>query len=1196
MTLLASPLWLSAEELDRKSASALKPIMALSEAELLRCVPSRNPLVYAANPVTLEYPGQFREWEWDPKDPLRVIDKKTGMKFPNPAYPEDKSFTVLNTLGQEVTIPYYQGKKPKPPFNARKGVERQRKQHPDRYLFSYAAANMQYGFMMGAIGRLKTAYEITGEDQYARRLALILYDFGQKLEHFPMLENNAQHGGKFPVSTGGPWMRDGKPFGKPGQDLPYKDWLSAFLTRKGFWGETGPARQFAEALVAISDSSAVKQLSAELGVDVAEEIEKKPIRFLVDHVIQYPWKGAHLQNNLQGYVPQIGDIGKLIGEPEYVHFVYQWVIKSPYYYDVTHDGLTGGGAAYGTGVSFLQKALYLHGYSDPEGFVSKVDGTHLQDIDIIKTMPFIHRLGYAKELLRYPNGDLVPAHDRNYNEYYPGWRHGGGVKLYPTPLPKSENHILAGFGHALLGDGVGEEQSQAHLHYSRAAEHPHRDCNSLALFAHGREMVSDLGYFHHPLRWWSGGTHSHNLVVIDEVDQNLEMSKGQLELCVTDWPGIALACSEGKRAYRGIAKKYRRTILHNTRDLSHPYVIDIFEVEGGSQHDWLLHGSASPIHKQQGNTSLPMEKMSGAHPLSNGADVKRDDYGYSQEDPFHMWGNVSRGVADRIFTVDFRYQDKPAMGTRTAFPAQANTEVFLGETISMRTKQLMLREKTGYKDNYQEKMPHLILRRKGENLKSLFIAVHEMRDGKTSITNFRQIDAGSDAVALEIEVGERKDIFFYSLNGETSFSHAGVTFNGIVGFASVMGDAVDAYMLGGTELNYQGRSLLSSEQSKYTGTLRDTRRRNGGDDATAFITDAELPPGKTLHGNWLHLTFDCHWKIGELGLKEFIGVEGDEPITTAYQIDYIETRDGKTWIHLLDGEHGLVMKEGKISELFLGRRAYDEAGTFVIYSEARNVPDSVQIEPGYPPTYTFSEVPFVPFAGSRTISLNSSKDAVIHYTSDGSTPSTSSPVYEGPFKINRDTTVKAIAVHDSMLMSPRVDRVTYKAALPAKSVSGLKPGLNLYLYEPSTEKVHTLPRKQYVEHCLEIGSSEDLPVQKSGTVENLRLVDGLYAAKQRSGYHGYIKVPQDAIYTFHIFVNPGATLAIDGQILHNKRRIGMSGIWKESIALQAGHHEIKLLYADNTIKEPPGVIDIKWQYGDHTKPEVIPARWLFRQE
>jgi hypothetical protein len=80
---------------------------------------------------------------------------------------------------------------------------------------------MQYDWILATIELLQTAFEETGDDIYARRLALILYDFGRKLKHYPIVDGNGAQGGKFPISTGPAFTRDGKVVGRPGVDLPY---------------------------------------------------------------------------------------------------------------------------------------------------------------------------------------------------------------------------------------------------------------------------------------------------------------------------------------------------------------------------------------------------------------------------------------------------------------------------------------------------------------------------------------------------------------------------------------------------------------------------------------------------------------------------------------------------------------------------------------------------------------------------------------------------------------------------------------------------------------------------------------------------------------------------------------------------------------------------------------------------------------
>jgi outer membrane protein OmpA-like peptidoglycan-associated protein len=59
------------------------------------------------------------------------------------------------------------------------------------------------------------------------------------------------------------------------------------------------------------------------------------------------------------------------------------------------------------------------------------------------------------------------------------------------------------------------------------------------------------------------------------------------------------------------------------------------------------------------------------------------------------------------------------------------------------------------------------------------------------------------------------------------------------------------------------------------------------------------------------------------------------------------------------------------------------------------------------------------FAGSQTVTLSSATPgAVIHYTTDGSEPTSASPVYTGPIAVDGTTTIRAVAVAPGAAPSP----------------------------------------------------------------------------------------------------------------------------------------------------------------------------------
>ena len=74
--------------------------------------------------------------------------------------------------------------------------------------------------------------------------------------------------------------------------------------------------------------------------------------------------------------------------------------------------------------------------------------------------------------------------------------------------------------------------------------------------------------------------------------------------------------------------------------------------------------------------------------------------------------------------------------------------------------------------------------------------------------------------------------------------------------------------------------------------------------------------------------------------------------------------------------------------------------------------------PGQVPAPTFSH-PSGTYAGTQHVTIScTEEEAAIHYTTDGTEPTTASPVYSEPITVKSDTVIRAFAVKDGMSDSP----------------------------------------------------------------------------------------------------------------------------------------------------------------------------------
>ncbi len=187
------------------------------------------------------------------------------------------------------------------------------------------------------------------------------------------------------------------------------------------------------------------------------------------------------------------------------------------------------------------------------------------------------------------------------------------------------------------------------------------------------------------------------------------------------------------------------------------------------------------------------------------------------------------------------------------------------------------------------------------------------------------------------------------------------------------------------------------------------------------------------------------------------------------------------------------------------------------------------------------------FIGSTNVTLSSPNGlAEIHYTLDGSRPTPDSPLYTGPIRLDDTRTVKARAFAPGFDDAFAIEE-TYTLRQPRASerVAGLQPGLVARYYEGDWRRLPDFAT---------------LTPPRTDTVPAVAIPPYARATQIGLTFVGFIEVPRDGVYTFHLWSDDGSALFLGGEMLIDNDGPHGSRERKANAALLAGHHPIEVRY------------------------------------
>ena len=354
-----------------------------------------------------------------------------------------------------------------------------------------------------------------------------------------------------------------------------------------------------------------------------------------------------------------------------------------------------------------------------------------------------------------------------------------------------ESSLLPGLGYATLQTGNENNRTAIALFYGYYTAHAHMERLNLEIFSHDHTLMPDFGYpetadTYDPRRFgWLSHSAVHNTVMVDASCQ----SWGNGALVAYHPEGWAqMVEARALNAYPDIdLGDFRRSVFLIDVDDDTAYCVDLFHVVGGSQHDWLVHGPPADFSPETIGFSEPRAEGTFAGP-----DVP---YGQFYDDPTMIEGkqgtryypykgsayqwlfNVQQTSLDGVGTVRWDlnrdpelFPNKPTegLGLRAHLLGDEET-VFACDGIPQR------------RPNFPETHKWVIRRRAGDNLSSTFATVFEPFN--ESAPYIRQVEAvavsppdGSTAVSVTHTAGT--DIIFWTAHPETEHSFGGYTVTG----------------------------------------------------------------------------------------------------------------------------------------------------------------------------------------------------------------------------------------------------------------------------------------------------------------------------------------------------------------------------------------------------------------------------------
>ena len=837
-------------------------------------------------------------------------------------------------------------------------------------------------------------------------------------------------------------------------------------------------------------------------------------------------------------------------------------------------------------VSLAKFAETLEGYIDPVDWVPPTGITKitkpLTHDEILPPSERHNNFVSAALMLTLPDGSDcgvndtgLQVHDEN-NASDVSWWGSGGEHIGYGIEHKSISYLLPGFGQMGLGDGTpnnSNKQTQSLLHFSPKHTdfakngHAHSDTLMMGLFGKGRNLLSFPGHQN-----YSHGPHNKNMVSIGTGWQNHWKSDltGRLEV-YAPLPGLQIGRVDASHIMQGgnangtggtMMNRYRRTLLQNTVDIDKSYTLDMFEVDGGEEHNYILRGSGM-IKQEYPSSNLSRTAASLPYSWNQFKDTKKVDY-----------------ASDKDFWVDFKFSDNQKLGSRTHFPKQ-------GESGTFYTNHLI--------DEYDSSKlhAHLMLYRKGTApLKSTFVAVHEVMDGSGTsfIASVEQtkINSGTAVAVTVTLIDGRVDTYLISFDGSQVMSHNGVSATALIAASSSLNGKSDLWMVEGTSVTNGSRTLNKTYDMQST-VVSGVLRKENGDDFNAFETPMNLPAGYELAGQTLVLE---HFKNGKL---EF---------SNSHSIKYVESIANGSRIHLRF-DPGVKINGLAANEIYFPGREADSALLKFIPAET-TVPRITHVSPGKEQWQRINPRKGRAVQTDDKIALTTvPANAEFEYVKTNVNGGVTNGSNRSSLVIEEDMSVSLKAKNTQGVATQAALQEQFHTTFPALSGTPSNQGLTMKKYgggkggEASVDfdlnnnswdgsgTLNYYDLGKWSPTTIDGLTYADIPGE--GSDGNAGVVFTHNSYSRGALIDGYIDVPTTGLYTFYTRMDASVLLKIDDKTLVQQSGMRRMPQWNGEVYLEKGVHKIFVHYHVN---RKPG-FSVMWE-GPGISYSEIPQNILYQ--